>query len=131
MMPSDALIILREVNQQIRATLLRFRPDQARCCAITPGDFSALLAELVRAGECLRCLSGNSSPMTVSSHRRQTAEDAALAEEAREYRSNLEKLKRSLPELHARLLAEKSRLRNAQNHVAAVSAWATASKKTL
>jgi hypothetical protein len=51
--------------------------------------------------------------------------------EALEYRSNLEKLKHFLPELHGSLLAERARLETAQTHVAAAAAWAQASKKTL
>ena len=56
---------------------------------------------------------------------------AALEKESLEYRSNLEKLKQFLPDLHGRLLAEKARLENAQLHVGAAAAWVRASKKIL
>jgi hypothetical protein len=52
----------------------------------------------------------------------------ALEKEALEYRRNLEKLKHFLPDVQARLLAEKSRLETARTHVAAAAAWAKASK---
>ena len=53
---------------------------------------------------------------------------AAFENEALDYRRNLEALKRFLPDLHVRLLAEKSRLETARTHVAAAAAWAQAGK---
>jgi F0F1-type ATP synthase alpha subunit len=126
-MSSDALQTLRQVNDSLRAALARFRPEQTLSSKITAGDLSGVLAELLRAGECLRNLAAQNQPSTSA-----TAEEAAaLAEETRAYQANLEKLKRFLPDLHARLLAEKARLETAQTHVAAASAWARASGKTL
>ncbi|MFI5102182.1 MAG: hypothetical protein ACHP9V_02300 [Terriglobales bacterium] len=116
MMPPDALETLRQVNDHLRSALLRLRPERQHCSTIRPQDFSDLLSQLLRAAECLR-------------HPPEQPEAAAALErEALEYRRNLEKLKRFLPDLHGRLLAEKSRLETAQAHVAAAAAWAHASK---
>ncbi len=126
-MPSDALLTLRQVNDRLRAALARFRPEQTLSSKITAGDLSGVLAELLRARECLRNLLSQDTPSTPAT----AQETAALAEETRTYRANLEKLKRFLPDLHTRLLAERARLEAAQTHVAAASAWARASGKTL
>ena len=125
-MASDALLTLRQVNDSLRAALARYRPEQTRSSRITAGDLSGVLAELLRAAECLRNLPSDHSPS-----RAVTREEAALAEETRAYRLNLEKLKCLLPDLHGRLLAEKARLESAQSHVAAAAAWAKASSGSL
>ncbi|MGD0791570.1 MAG: hypothetical protein ABR920_07345 [Terriglobales bacterium] len=118
-MPPDALETLRQVNDNLRSALIRLRPERKHCSTIRPQDFSDILSQLLRAAECLRRLPPHSEAA------------AALEKESLEYRGNLEKLKHLLPDLHGRLLAEKSRLETAQNHVAAATAWARASKKTL
>ncbi len=118
-MPPDALDTLREINRNLRSTLVRFRPEHKRCSSITPNDFSALLAELLRAAECLRLQPTHSESA------------AALATETQEYRRNLEALQQFLPGLHARLQAEKSRLEAARAQVAAAISWASADKRTL
>ncbi len=118
-MPPDALETLRQVNNNLGSALLRLRPEQRHCSTIRPQDFSDLLSEILRAGECLRRLPAPCE------------EAVALEQETLEYRSNLERLKHFLPELHGNLLAEKARLETAQTHVAAAAAWARASKKTL
>jgi hypothetical protein len=118
-MPPDALETLRQVNDNLRSALIRLRPERKHCSTIRPQDFSDLLSQLLRAAECLRRLPAHSEAAV------------ALEKESLEYRSNLEKLKHFLPDVHGRLLAEKSRLETAKNHVAAATAWARASKKTL
>jgi hypothetical protein len=118
-MPPDPLETLREVNDNLRSALIRLHPERKLCSSIRPQDFSDLLSHILRAGECLR------------RQRPQSEASVALNEESLEYRSNLEKLKDFLPDLHGRLLAEKSRLETAQTHVAATAAWARASNKTL
>jgi len=118
-MPPDALETLRQVNNNLRTALIRLRPEQKHCSTIRPQDFSDLLSEILRAAECLR---RPPAPSVAA---------AALEKEVLEYLSNLEKLKRFLPNLHGNLLAEKSRLEAARNHVAATAAWARASKRTL
>ncbi len=118
-MPPDALETLRQVNENLRAALLRLRPERKHCSTIRPQDFSDLLSQLLRAARCLR---------RVPAHSEATA---ALEKETLEYRSKLEKLKDFLPDLHGCLLAEKARLETARTHIAAAAAWARASKRTL
>jgi len=114
-MPPDAIETLREVNHNLRSALLRFRPERRHCSTIKPQDFADILRQLLRASECLQ---------------QPRSPGAALAyeNETLDYRRNLEALKRFLPDLHLRLLAEKSRLETARNHVAAASAWVRAGK---
>jgi len=133
MMPSDAFTTLRAVNDKLRSALQRLQPEQRRCSAIAPAEFPGLLAELLRGRECLRNLPAQTPTGSFAGCEHMGALNGvdALEKEAREYRSNLEGLKRFLPDLHARLLAEKARLENAQTHLAAASAWARASKRTL
>ena len=118
-MPPDALETLRQVNASLRSALTRLRPEQKQCLTIKPQDFSDLRNEILRAAECLRRFSPLSKAVV------------ALEKESLEYRRNLEKLKHFLPDLHGRLLAEKSRLETAKSHVAAAAAWARANQKTL
>jgi hypothetical protein len=118
-MPPDALETMRQVNENLRSALIRLRPEQKLCSTITPHDFSDILSQLLRAAECLRCAPAHAEAA------------AAIEKESLEYRSNLEKLKLFLPELHGRLLSERARLETAQTHVAAAAAWARAGKKTL
>jgi hypothetical protein len=116
---SDALAVLRQVNYNLRSALIRLRPEQTLCSAIKPQDFTGLLAEITRAGGCLRRLPVHPEAA------------ADLEQETREYLNNLGKLKELLPQLHGNLLAEKTRLETAQAHAAAAGDWAQASKKTL
>lgn len=118
-MPPDTLETLRHVNHYLCSALLRLSPEQNRCSAIQPQDFFNLLSQLLLAAECL--------PHTTAPSEATTALQAELLE----YRHNLESLQRLLPDLHQRLLAEKARLERAQSHVAAATAWARASRKTL
>jgi hypothetical protein len=117
-MPPDALETLRQVNDYLRSALIRLRPERKHCSAIKPQDFSDILSQLLRAAECLRRPPAHSEAAS------------ALEKESLEYRNNLDKLKHSLPDVHVRLLAEKSRLETARTHVAAAAAWAQSSKKT-
>ncbi|MGA3092978.1 MAG: hypothetical protein ABSD75_30660 [Terriglobales bacterium] len=118
-MAADALETLHQVNDFLRSTLTRLRPERRHCSTIRPQDFSDILGQLLRAAECLR-------RPPVSSD-----DAAAFEQESLAYRGNLEKLKRFLPDLQVRLLAEKSRLENARAHAAAAAAWAQSHKKTL
>lgn len=123
LMPADAVETLHQVNQNLRSALIRLRPERKRCSTIRPQDFSDMLCQLLRAAECLRRKPAHSDEAVTI--------EAALEEESLEYRSNLQKLKHFLPDLHVRLLAEKSRLETARAHVSAAAAWDRASKKTL
>jgi hypothetical protein len=130
-MPSDALETLREVNDHLRSALIRLCPEQRPRQSTKQGrkqkggpilrsqDFSGIRSEILRAAECLR------------RPRRHSESAAAFEKESREYCTNLERLRHILPLVHGHLLAEKSRLEAARNHVAAVAAWARASKESL
>ncbi|MGA9042941.1 MAG: hypothetical protein WB421_20600 [Terriglobales bacterium] len=118
MMPTDALETLRQVNDQLRSALVRLRPERKHCSTIQPKDFSDL-RQLLRAAEGLRRLPQHSEAA------------AALEKESIEYRSNLEKLKHFLPDVQARLLAEKSRLEAARTHVSSARYWAADSQSRL
>ncbi|MGA2980883.1 MAG: hypothetical protein ABSD76_14935 [Terriglobales bacterium] len=118
-MPLDALETLRQVNIYLRSALIRLRPEIRHCSTIKPRDFSDLLSQIRRASACLQRLPPYS-------------EAAAAAEkESLEYRSSLEKLRHYLPGVHIRLLAEKSRLETARDHLAAAASWDRASKEAL
>ena len=117
-MPSNALETLRLANQNLRSALLEFRPEQSDSAAVHTQQFSALLSDLMGAAECLQ-------------HSPASGEATEFAREAREYRHGLEKLKQLLPSLQLRLLAEKSRLEAAQDHLSSASAWDQLRKKTL
>jgi hypothetical protein len=112
----DALETLQQVNASLRSALVRLRPERTHCSTIKPQDFSDILNGLLRAAQCLR------HPP------RQTEAAAALQKEALEYRSNLEKLKHFLLDVHMRLLAERSRLETARAHVISAADWARARK---
>jgi hypothetical protein len=114
----DDLGILQAVNKHLRSALVRFRPERQLCTAITPQEFSELTSEIMRAADCMRRIS---LPPEAA---------AELKKESLEYRRNLEQLKHLLPDLQVRLLAEKSRLEVARNHVAATAAWVGASTRT-
>ncbi len=117
-MPPDALETLRQVNDYLRSTLTGLRPEIRHCSTIKPQDFSDILRQLRRASECLQGLPPHSE------------DAAALERESLEYRNNLQKLRRCLPDVQVRLLAEKSRLEAAQTHLAAAACWDRASKRT-
>jgi len=153
--PADALAILREVNANLRAALLRLRPERKSCASIKRGELSALLAQLLRAADCLRQTPAHGQadadpeqascePEHVRADIKKTDfekrgfekdadldEDADFEKEKSDYRRNLELLKQFLPGLHVRLLAEKARLEAARLQVSAAAAWARVSAKTL
>jgi hypothetical protein len=115
----DALETLRHVNSSLRAALFRLRPEITHCSTIKPQDFSNLHREILRASECL----SKQAPASEVT--------AAMEAAAVEYLTNLERLHTLLPDLHGRLLAERSRLEEALKQVAATAAWAGANKSTL
>jgi len=114
-MGPDALETLRQVNGYLRSALVRLRPEIRHCSTLKPQDFSDILSQIRRASDCLRRL----PPFS---------EAAAVEKESLEYRSNLEKLRHCLPDVQVRLLAEKSRLETARDHLAAAASWDRASK---
>jgi len=110
----DALETLRQVNGNLSSALLRLRPEREHCSAIRPQNLADILSQLRRAAEILRTAAED--PET----------SPALEMEAREYRGHLEKLKCLLPDLHLRLMAEKSRIETARAHLAKAATWAKA-----
>ena len=117
-MSSDPTASLRIVNGNLRAGLRRLQPELNGASPLKPQDLSGLLAEVLRGAACRRSVAPGSVP------------DAEWEKEISEYRGNLEKLRKVLPSVQGRLLAEKARLQNAQSHVTAVKAWARASSET-
>jgi hypothetical protein len=122
MMPPDGLETLRQGNEQLRSALLRLRPERAHCAAIQPQEISGLIRQFAQAAERLGRLAGQSDD---------AAQAAAFEEEKSEFYRNLETLKRFLPDLHVRLLAEKSRLEAARHNLEAAASWAQARIRTL
>jgi hypothetical protein len=118
-MSSDITASLRMVNGHLRVGLARLQPELNAASPLKPRDLSDLLAEVLRAAACRRGVAPSCVP------------DADWEKEISEYRSNLEKLRKVLPSVQGRLLAERARLQNAQSHVTAVKAWARASRATL
>jgi len=152
--PADELAILREVNRYLRASLHRLRPERKSCASIRRGELSDLLAQLLRAADCLRRTPVHGQAEADSeqaSREREHAradikkrdfekrfekdadldEDADFEKEKSDYRRNLELLQQFLPGLHVRLLTEKARLEAARIQVSAAAAWARVSAKTL
>jgi hypothetical protein len=120
--PPDALETLRRVNENLRSALLRFRPERKHCSIIKSQDFSDIRVQLTRAAQCL--------PRGTAPRNAAATIEAALEKEALEYRNNLEKLKRFLPDVHLRLLAEKTRIATARTHIKSAAAWNRAAQKT-
>lgn len=121
MTPADGSRVLAQVNRTLRLAVERFRPEKHSCLSVQAEDLSSLLAEVVRAGECLRELSANAPDI---------AADVLLNQERSAYRNNLEELERRLPDFHRRLLAERSRLLEAHHHLQSAQAWAGGNRNT-
>ncbi len=114
-MPIDPAETLREVNVYLRRMLVRFHPERRHCFTIAPQDFVAILDQLLRSASSRNSL--ESTP--------------EFEQELLDYRDNLEELRRLLPDLQGRLLAERARLESARSQLAAAVVWADASKTTL
>jgi hypothetical protein len=111
----NALETLRQVNVALRSALVRLRPENRHCSTIGPEDFSGIRSQIQLASDCL----ANLSPLS---------KEVEVQEESLLYRSNLEKLRRCLPDAHIRLLAERSRLETLRDHLAAAASWDRATK---
>lgn len=110
---------LRIANDNLRAGLARLSPTPNPSAPLTANDLSRVLAELLRAGDCLRSIPPRSVP------------NAQLEKVISDYRSTVEQLAQILPRIHGRLLTEKIRLEIARARLAATAAWAQASQNTL
>jgi len=110
---------LRLTNCRVRGLMQSMLTAQDETALVKPDEFDALLAEVTQAAGGLRGLP------------QESMQDADLAKEISAYRDSLENLLQILPALQKRLLAQKMRLEAQRNHLAAASAWANASGKTL
>jgi len=112
---------LNETNQRMRFLLdsLSLPGGSAGLSAriASPEQMSALLSELLRAGQWLRS--------------RPQESDAELEQEFSEYRKQVERLRALLPSIHSALLSERTRLEQERERVRAAAAWASASRQTL
>jgi hypothetical protein len=99
--------------------VIQFSPECKLSSSLRPEDLSGILADLLRAAECLRNRPAD------------TELEAAFEQESFRYRKHLQELKHFLPGIQLRLLAEKVRLENARIHLAAANAWAQVRRKIL
>lgn len=112
---------LRETNRRLRCCLeglcASSKAGEYTARAPTPDEISALLSELLRAGEWLR--------------RRPAAPDPALEFELTQYREQVERLRTMLPLMHRALLQERARLEQEGQRLNAAAHWAHVSRQTL
>ena len=120
MSTADLTEILNDVNAKVRAVIERLRPERSSCLSISGDDVTSLLAELLRAGECLR---------EISRYAIQIPPELELQRSI--YKDHLAELERRLPDFCQRLLAERSRLVEAQPHLDRAAAWAGRNRNTL
>ena len=111
---------LRETNRRLRFWLERVEADAAAGTeprAPTAEDISALLSQLMRAGEWLRTRAHETDP--------------ELDFELTQYREQVERLRSFLPVMHRALLRERTRLEQEGERLNAAAHWANASQQTL
>lgn len=112
---------LRETNKRLRDNLDRLSPalsaGTAQQRSASPDEISALLSELMRAGEWLRALPEET--------------DAELEHELSMYRKQVERLRDLLPSIHRTLLRERARLEQERERVTLASEWARGSQQIL
>jgi hypothetical protein len=85
--------------------------------APTPRQMAGMLAELMRAGQCLRELPSEKDP--------------TLEMEVNQYRKNVERLRDLLPSIQVALLRERARLEQERARVQSAAEWARRSRQTL
>ncbi len=112
---------LRATNQRLCDSLDHLSPASsvgpAQQRPASPEEISALLSELMRAGEWLRALPEET--------------DAELEHELSLYRKQVERLRDLLPTIHRILLRERGRLEQERERVTLASEWARASQQIL
>jgi hypothetical protein len=112
---------LRETNRRLRSCLESAGASSnaagSKLRVPTAGEISALLSELLRAGEWLR--------------RRPDSTDPALEFELTQYREQVERLRTLLPLMHRSLLDERARLEQEQERLSTAAHWARVSRQTL
>ena len=119
--PDQLSSVLHETNLRLGSILDSLRASspavQNEVRAVTPQEMATLLAELMKAGQCLRA--------------RPSQADRALETELKEYRSLVERLRGLLPSIQAALLRERARLERERDRVCSASEWAQGSRQTL
>lgn len=114
---------LHEANSRLSVWLEDLVPSlgpeaaSASTAAATPHQMAAMLAELMRAGQCLRELPSEKDP--------------TLELEVNQYRKNVERLRDLLPSIHGALLRERARLEQERARVQSAAEWARRSRQTL
>ena len=110
---------LHESTNTIRRVLHELLPQASEQVphVATPEQMSALLSELMRAGQRLRVLPAHC--------------DGNLEQEISEYRNEVERLRSLLPAIQTSLLAERARLERERERLRGAAAWAEASLQTL
>lgn len=101
---------------------IRMRPASL---SITAEQMASVLAEVMQVGEWAKAAVvrvGQPEQDTLASAGRNI--DAALQTHLRHYRHLLEQLRSLLPEFHAHLLTERSRLHSERAHLERAGAWA-------
>lgn len=103
---------LEGANRKLDLLLDILRPAQASF-SISTEHMAAVLAEVLRVGEWLRAGLAHNA-------------EGRMAQELERYRLHLEQLRQLLPNVHAQLLTERSRLQAERTHLEATAAWARA-----
>jgi len=85
--------------------------------ALSPEEMTRLLSWLMRAGQCLHCVSPD--------HR------LAHEREITEYRKEIQRLHAVLPSIHSALLKERSRLESQRERLSRAGEWMRVSRQTL
>jgi hypothetical protein len=106
---------LEDANRKLDLLLDILRPAQASF-SISAEHMAAVLAEVLRVGEWLRAGLAHNA-------------EGRMAQELERYRLHLEQLRQLLPNVHAQLLTERSRLAAERTHLEATAAWARSASK--
>lgn len=111
--PDANAVIRKLVGATVAAQrILLIWSGDAQSVRIGFDDLRLAFAEIIEARAAIECVP--------------QAPPAALADALSQYRAALEVLKRHLPRVEGRLLAERSRLENRQTHMGAVENWVQA-----
>ncbi len=111
---------MRDTNRRLGYWLDRIAPSNSPCALVTPAQMTALLSELLRAGESLRA-----HPLISPSG------DPELDLELATYRRLVERLRDLMPSIHSHLQAERAHLELQRARVRSAAEWARASRQTL
>ncbi len=119
MTPTNPVELLRQVNSRLHGVIEALNPERHSCLNFQTEDLSSVLADLLRAGDCLREMPNHLAPVP-----------AELVCERARYHGNLLELERLLPDFYTRLLAERARLVDARKHLDAAAEWAGGNQNT-